>query len=102
MADGKFLSIANAAGAIGGAVVGGLGVMFALGDTSPKSLWGMASSLDTADIFSRATTKLVGLVEETRKCPCATPISRESAHGGRKAIRCTLKNRKMQLLPMKG
>ena len=46
MADGKFLSIANAAGAIGGAVVGGLGVMFALGDTSPKSLSGMASSLD--------------------------------------------------------
>lgn len=46
MADGKFLSIANAAGAIGGAVIGGLSVMFALGDTSPKSLSGMASSLD--------------------------------------------------------
>ena len=46
MAEGKFLSIANAAGAIGGAVVGGLGVLFALGDTSPKSLSGMASSLD--------------------------------------------------------
>nr|WP_321509355.1 hypothetical protein [uncultured Hyphomonas sp.] len=46
MAEGKFLSIANAAGAIGGALVGGLGVLFALGDTSPKSLSGMASSLD--------------------------------------------------------
>lgn len=46
MAEGKFLNVANAAGAVGGAVVGGLGVLFALGDTSPKSLSDMASSLD--------------------------------------------------------
>jgi hypothetical protein len=46
MAEGKLLNIANAGGAVAGALVGGLGVMFALGDTSPKSLEGMASSLE--------------------------------------------------------
>lgn len=43
---GKFLNVVNATGAVAGAVVGGLGVFFSLGDTSPTSLAGMASSLE--------------------------------------------------------
>lgn len=46
MAEGKFLSLANAGGAVAGAAVGALGVFFSLGDTSPTSLAGMATSLE--------------------------------------------------------
>ena len=46
MAEGKLISLANAGGAVTGAIIGAAGMFIGMGDTSPKSLEGMASALE--------------------------------------------------------